>query len=78
MWDLEKAARLSADYRKPSDPSSFEETVRAVSSAIAQHPHLLRPIEYSTNISELSEWCIPNSSFPLADKREIFSVIGHV
>ena len=78
IGDLEKAAELWPEYRKPSDPPFFDTAVTAVQAVLKQQPQLLKPTEYSQDLSHRCEWCIPDASFPLADKRAVFELIGHV
>ncbi len=66
------------EYRKPSDPVSFEETHLAVRDALKQKAQLLQPIEYSKDLDSHCEWRIPRASLPLADKGKIFSILGYV
>jgi len=65
------------EHRKPQSPESFAETVLQLRRVIASRSDLLIPPTYSTNVYEVCQRCQAAEAFPLADARQIMSILGY-
>jgi hypothetical protein len=65
------------EHRKPDDPERFAETVVLLRAAIETGTDLLVQPVYSTDVDRVCPRCEPSPSFPLADAREVFAVLGY-
>ena len=65
------------EHRKPQSPATFAETARLLRPTIASRPDLLVPPMYSTNVDEVCPRCQGTNAFPLADPRQVLSILGY-
>jgi hypothetical protein len=65
------------EHRKPQSPESFAETALRLRRVIASRSNLLIPPTYSTNVYEVCQRCQHAEAFPLADARQILSILGY-
>lgn len=65
------------EHRKPKSQESFAETAQQLRRIIASRSDLLVPPTYSTNVDEVCPRCEGTQSFPLADARQIISILGY-
>jgi hypothetical protein len=73
----EEVESIWQEHRKPPSPESFSETVRQLRRVIASRSDLLIPPTYSTNVDEVCHRCEGTGAFPLADARQVFSILGY-
>ncbi len=65
------------EHRKAGDPENFAETVSLLRVAIATRKDLLVQPVYSTDVDEVCVRCESTASFPLADARQVFALLGY-
>jgi hypothetical protein len=65
------------EHRKAGDPSSFAEAAGLLRMAIATRSDLLVQPVYSTDVDEVCVRCESTPSFPLADARHVFALLGY-
>jgi hypothetical protein len=65
------------EHRKPQSPESFAETAVQLRRVIASRSDLLIAPTYSTNVYEVCQRCQGAEAFPLADARQILSILGY-
>ena len=65
------------EHRKPQSPESFAETAVQLRRVIASRSDLLIAPTYSTNVFEVCQRCQGAEAFPLADARQILSILGY-
>lgn len=65
------------EHRKPHNPGSFAETALELRKVITLRKDLLVPPTYSTNIHEVCRRCHGSGTFPVADPRQILSILGY-
>jgi hypothetical protein len=64
-------------HRRPDQPSTFREACDLLHYLIPLHQeHLITP-EYSNDGTEVCKRCKPSVHFPLADPRQIHSILGY-
>jgi hypothetical protein len=73
----EEVEPIWREHRKPQSPESFAETVRQLRRVIASRSDLLIPPTYSTNVDAVCHRCKGTGAFPLADARQVFSILGY-
>lgn len=65
------------EHRKPQSPATFAETARLLRRTIASRSELLVPPTYSTDVNEVCQRCRGTNTFPLADPRQVLSILGY-
>jgi hypothetical protein len=80
MVDVAPSASIEAvwqEHRKVGDPASFAEVTGLLRTAIATRADLLIQSVYSTDVEEVCPRCESTASFPLADARHVFALLGY-
>ena len=75
--DAAKAEVAWRDYRKQDHPATFAAVVPLVQQLIDNRPDLLIVPEYSMDVNATCARCQNILTFPLADPRVVFSVLGY-
>lgn len=65
------------EHRNPDDPETFAETLDLLLEAISARTDLLIQPVYSTDVDAICPRCASTASFPLADARDVFAVLGY-
>jgi hypothetical protein len=65
------------EHRKPGSPESFVETAKILCRLIQARPDLLFARPYSTDVEAVCERCHHTAAFPLAEPRQILSLLGY-
>ncbi|HEU4387456.1 MAG TPA: hypothetical protein VFV34_06640 [Blastocatellia bacterium] len=76
--DLELAANVWHEHRRPDRPFHFEQAVEAVEQSLAANPALLQTGVYCQDIDRECEWCHETDEFPLAARSAIYEILGYV
>jgi len=66
------------EHRKPHSPENFSEAASALLQVIASRSDLMVAWDYSTNVNEVCLRCQETKTFPLANGRQIYSILGYV
>ena len=69
--------RIWQEHRKPQSPEGFAETALRLRRVIASRSELLIATTYSTNVYEVCQRCQGAQAFPLADPRQVLSILGY-
>jgi hypothetical protein len=80
MVDVAPSASIESvwrEHRKAGDPERFAEAVGLLRTAIATRSDLLVQPVYSTDVDEVCPRCESTASFPLADARHVFALLGY-
>lgn len=75
---LEDVEGLWQEHRKPQFPENFSEAVSELRRAIALRSDLMVAWDYSTNVNEVCLRCRETRTFPLANRAQIYSILGYV
>jgi hypothetical protein len=65
------------EHRKPDHPATFGEASSLLTELIPARGHLQGPIVYSVDVESACPRCEPTANFPLADPRQMLSLIGY-
>jgi hypothetical protein len=77
LADLGTVESVWQEHRKSKHPTSFKEAADILSGLIAARPDLQMIPEYSHNANETCPRCEGTSRFPLADAKDILSLLGY-
>jgi hypothetical protein len=66
------------EHRKPYFPENFSEAVSTLKQVIASRSDLMVAWDYTTNVNEVCLRCRETKTFPLANGRQIYSILGYV
>jgi hypothetical protein len=80
MVDVAPSASIESvwrEHRKAGDPESFAEAAGLLRTAIATRGDLLVQPVYSTDVDKVCARCESTPSFPLADARHVFALLGY-
>lgn len=69
---------LWSEYRRDGDPANFGDVFGGVTSRLSERSDLLKPTEYSQDITAECPWCVQTDDFPLAPRSLIFEILGYV
>ena len=75
---LEGTKEVWQEHRKPHFPENFSEAVSELQSVIALRADLMVAWNYSTNVNEVCLRCRETRTFPLANRTQIYSILGYV
>jgi hypothetical protein len=76
--DRNAVSRLWQEYRWGNYAGAFLPTAEKVMRRLHDHPELLKPIEYPKDVDAACGWCVETEDFPIADRREVFRLLGYV
>jgi hypothetical protein len=76
--DRDAASKLWQEYRWGNYTDEFLPTADEVVKLIRRRQDLLKTVEYSHDVDAKCQWCVEADEFPLADRREVFRLLGYV
>lgn len=77
LADADNIEMVWAVHRRPKYPVAFQEASDFLQALILKRQDLLIQPDYSNDIQEVCQRCIPIPHFPLADRLGLHSLLGY-
>lgn len=76
--DLKQEREIWLDYRKEDQPLDFDNAREAVYESVEARAELIKKPDYCQGVEFICHWCSESDLFPIADRHEIYSILGYI